>query len=76
MAILRRSNTLLRGAAQRSQGSRPLPSDDATLHVVDMFGFESSEVSSLETLCSNLVSESLQDYYTRSLFRATVDLCK
>ncbi len=76
VAILRRINTLLRGAAQRSQGSRPPPPDNATLHVVDMFGFESAEVNSLETLCGNLVSESLQDYYTRALFRSTVDQCK
>ncbi len=76
VAILRRINTLLRGAAQRSQGSQPPPPDDATLHVVDMFGFESAEVNSLEALCGNLVSESLQDYYTRLLFRATVDQCK
>ncbi|XP_064406654.1 unconventional myosin-IXb-like [Halichondria panicea] len=75
VAILRRINTLLRGAAQRSQGSQPPPPDDATLHVVDMFGFENAEVNSLEALCGNLVSESLQDYYTRSLFRATVDQC-
>ena len=77
VAILRRINTLLRGAAQRSQGQpSQTPPEDHTLHVVDMFGFECNEVNSLEQLSANLVSECLQDHYTRALFSDTVDLCK
>ena len=50
VAIMRRINTLLRGASQKTQGgganSRHAPSpDSSTLHVVDLFGFENCEVT-------------------------------
>ena len=49
VAIMRRINTLLRGASQKTHGgganSHHTPSVDTNmLHIVDMFGFENCEV--------------------------------
>ena len=50
---MRRINTLLRGVSQKTHaggvnGGRAHSSEPSMLHVVDMFGFENSEVSSWE----------------------------
>ena len=49
MAVMRRINTLLRGVSQKTHvgganGGHTYSSEPGMLHVVDMFGFENSEV--------------------------------
>jgi len=80
VAIMRRINTLLRGASQRGPGgvlalNRPPAGEGHMLHIVDFFGFESNEVNSLEHFCVNWTAEKVQHYYTQSLFAATVQEC-
>ena len=48
---MRRINTLLKGASQRSQGGGVMPhtppssGSEQVVHIVDLFGFEAREVS-------------------------------
>lgn len=80
VAIMRRINTLLRGASQKTHGgganSHHTPSVDTNmLHIVDMFGFENCEANSLEQLCINWTAERLHHHFTQSLFTSTISQC-
>jgi dachs protein len=80
VAVMRRINTLLRGVSQKTHvggdnGDHTYSSEPAMLHVVDMFGFENSEVNSLEQLCVNWTAEQLQHHYIQSLFLSTISRC-
>lgn len=79
VAIMRRINTLLRGASQRTQAGivqRPQSANERTVHIVDLFGVEGNEVNSLEQLCVNYCAEKLQHYYTTSMFTNTTEMCR
>ena len=77
---MRRINTLLRGTSHRTgSASRTRvqsTADDRSLHVVDLFGWESNEVNSLEHLCVNWSAERIQQHYIKSLFTDTIDQCR
>lgn len=81
VAIMRRINTLLKGASQRSQGGGVMPhtppssGSEQVVHIVDLFGFEAREVNSLESLCVNWTSEKLQHYYTQAMFHQVAEEC-
>lgn len=77
---MRRINTLLRGASHRTgSASRAkghnTASDDRSLHVVDLFGWEANEVNTLEHLCINWAAEKIQQYYIKTMFRDSIDQC-
>ncbi|KAJ8318178.1 hypothetical protein KUTeg_003269, partial [Tegillarca granosa] len=44
---------------------------DGFISIVDMFGFEISEVNRLEQLCINLCAETMQHYYNTHIFKST-----
>ena len=79
VAIMRRINTLLRGASHRSgSASRTrtqVLTEDRSLHVVDLFGWEANEVNSLEHLCINWSAERIQQHYIKSMFTDTIEEC-
>ena len=80
VAIMRRINTLLRGASQRSGSASKTrnqsSTDDRSLHVVDLFGWEGNEVNTLEHLCINWSAERIQQHYIKSMFMDTIELCR
>lgn len=80
VAIMRRINTLLRGASQRGQPgmltpAHPQGTSERSIHFIDLFGFEANEVNSLEHLCVNLAAERVQHYYSQALFANTMQEC-
>lgn len=79
VAIMRRINTLLKGASHRSGSAQrtrtPNTMDDRSLHIVDLFGWEANEVNSLEHLCLNWSAERIQQHYIKSLFTDTIEQC-
>ena len=76
---MRRINTLLRGASHRSgsatRGRGQTTTDDRSLHVVDLFGWEANEVNTLEHLCINWAAERVQQHYIKTMFTDTVEQC-
>lgn len=80
VAIMRRINTLLRGASHRagsaSRSRTQEKADDRSLHVVDLFGWEANEVNSLEHLCLNWSAERIQQHYITTLFTDTIEQCR
>ena len=79
MAVLRRINTLLRGASQKTHGgganSHHTPSGDSSvLHVVDMFGFENCEVVCV-CVCVRERERERESVYERECVCVSVCVC-
>ena len=79
VAIMRRINTLLRGTSHRSgsasRNRTQALTEDRSLHIVDLFGWEANEVNSLEHLCINWSAERIQQQYIKSMFTDTIEEC-
>lgn len=58
------STPSLDGSFQFTKGASGL------IGIIDMFGFENSEVNQLEQLCVNLCSETLQHFYNTHIFKS------
>lgn len=64
------SSPVLDGSFQFTSGASGL------IGVLDMFGFENSEVNHLEQICVNLCSETLQHFYNTHIFKSIDDLAR
>ncbi|XP_019849259.1 PREDICTED: unconventional myosin-IXa-like [Amphimedon queenslandica] len=92
VAIMRRINTLLKGAGahspqkplrngsrfshQLSESSQSSSQVENVVSILDLFGFERNESNSLEQLCINWTSEKLQHFYMQTVFHDTLNNCK
>ncbi|ELU11296.1 hypothetical protein CAPTEDRAFT_226099 [Capitella teleta] len=61
--IVNKTNTLLKPAKSMSQDD-----EDATIGILDIFGFENFQVNSFEQLCINIANEQIQYYFNQHIF--------
>ena len=61
-------------ALQFAKKGNESPEEPLFVSVVDMFGYETKKINSFEQLCTNYVSERMQNQVIKSFFQSDFDM--